>query len=73
MFSLSACGESRVHPGETAELQTKESDENMTQEPYPADFDELKDVNHEEMNTGFLPLLMESNLDMEQYDSVLYS
>ena len=42
----------------------------QTQEPYPADFDELKDVNHEEMNTGFLPPLMESNLDMEQYDTV---
>lgn len=41
-----------------------------TQEPYTADFDELRNVNHEEMDAGFLPPLMESNLDMEQYDTV---
>ena len=41
-----------------------------TQEPYTADFDELRNVNHEEMNAGFLPPLMESNLDMEQYDTI---
>lgn len=42
----------------------------QTQEPYTADFDELRDVNHEEMETGYLPPLMESSLDMEQYDTV---
>lgn len=42
----------------------------QTKESYPADFDELRDVNHEEMNAGFLPPLIESNLNMEQYDTV---
>ena len=42
----------------------------QTQEPYTADFDELRNVNHEEMNTGFLPPLVESSLDMTQYDTI---
>ena len=41
-----------------------------TQEPYTADFDELRNVNHEEMDAGFLPSLMESSLDIGQYDTV---
>lgn len=41
-----------------------------TQEPYTADFDELRNVNHEEMDAGFLPPLMESSLDIGQYDTV---
>lgn len=42
----------------------------QTQEPYTADFDELRDVNHTEMNEGYLPPLVESNLDMSRYDTV---
>lgn len=42
----------------------------QTQEPYTADFDELRNVNHEEMDTGFLPPLVESSLDMTQYDTI---
>lgn len=38
--------------------------------PYTADFDELRDVNHEEMQQNFLPELKESNLDISQYDTV---
>lgn len=38
--------------------------------PYTAGFDELRDVNHEEMQQGFLPELKESNLDISQYDTV---
>ena len=41
-----------------------------TQEPYPSDFDELRDLNHSEMADGYLPPLVESNLDMSQYDTV---
>lgn len=41
-----------------------------TQKPYPADFNELRNVNHEEKNAGILPPLMESNLDLEKYDTV---
>ncbi|MGN0317861.1 MAG: flavodoxin [Candidatus Fimousia sp.] len=37
---------------------------------YTADFDELRDVNHEEMQQGFLPELKESNLDISTYDTV---
>lgn len=40
-----------------------------TQEGYTADFDELMDVNHKEMDAGFLPQFVESNLDMGQYDT----
>lgn len=42
----------------------------QTQEPYTTDFDELRDVNHTEMNEGYLPPLVESNLDMSRYDTV---
>lgn len=42
----------------------------QTQEPYTADFDELRNVNHEEMDAGFLPPLKESSLDIGQYDTV---
>lgn len=38
--------------------------------PYTADFDELRDVNHNEMNRGFLPELKESDLDISEYDTV---
>lgn len=38
--------------------------------PYTADFDELRDVNHEEMQQNVLPELKESNLDISQYDTV---
>lgn len=38
--------------------------------PYTADFGELRDVNHEEMQQGFLPELQESNLDISTYDTV---
>lgn len=42
----------------------------QTQEKYPADFDELRDLNHEEMAEGYLPPLVESGLDVSQYDTV---
>lgn len=42
----------------------------QTQEPYPADFDELRDLNHSEMAEGYLPALVESNLDISGYDTV---
>lgn len=38
--------------------------------PYTEDFDELRDVNHEEMNQNVLPELKMSNLDIEVYDKV---
>lgn len=38
--------------------------------PYTADFDELRDVNHEEMQQDFFPELKESDLDIAQYDTV---
>lgn len=38
--------------------------------PYTADFDELRDVNHDEMNQNFLPELKKSNLDISTYDTV---
>lgn len=38
--------------------------------PYTADFDELRDVNHEEMQQNVLPELKGSNLDISQYDTV---
>ena len=38
--------------------------------PYTVDFDELRDVNHEEMQQNFLPELKESDLDVSQYDTV---
>ena len=42
----------------------------QTQEPYPTDFDELRDLNHSEMAEGYLPALVESNLDISQYETV---
>lgn len=42
----------------------------QTQVPYPSDFDELRDLNHSEMEEGYLPALVESNLDISQYDTV---
>lgn len=42
----------------------------QTQVPYPTDFDELRDLNHSEMEEGYLPALVESNLDISQYDTV---
>ena len=41
-----------------------------TVDPYTADFDELRDVNHAEMQQGVLPELKESNLDISGYDTV---
>ena len=38
--------------------------------PYTADFDELQDVNHDEMSSNYLPELKESNLDISAYDTV---
>lgn len=38
--------------------------------PYTEDFDELRDVNHDEMNRNFLPELKESNIDISTYDTV---
>lgn len=40
----------------------------QTQEPYPTDFDELRDLNHSEMAEDYLPALVESNLDISRYD-----
>ncbi len=41
-----------------------------TQNPYPIDFNELKNQNHDEMNKGFLPCLVENDLDIEKYDTI---
>lgn len=41
-----------------------------TATPYTADFDELRDVNHNEMSNNILPKLKESNLDISKYDTV---
>ena len=38
--------------------------------PYTADFDELRDVNHDEMGRNYLPELKESNLDIAGYEMV---
>lgn len=38
--------------------------------PYTTDFEELRDVNHEEMQENYLPELKESKLDISQYDTV---
>lgn len=38
--------------------------------PYTADFDELRDVNHDEMEQNYLPELKESNLGLSAYDTV---
>ena len=41
-----------------------------TATPYTADFDELRDVNHNEMSNNILPELKESNMDITKYDTV---
>ena len=41
-----------------------------TETPYTADFNELRDVNHNEMSQNILPKLKESHLDISQYDTV---
>ncbi|EET60887.1 flavodoxin family protein [Marvinbryantia formatexigens DSM 14469] len=41
-----------------------------TREPYPVDFDELRELNHNEMDEEYLPPLVESDLDILQYDIV---
>lgn len=38
--------------------------------PYTEDFDELRDVNHDEMDQNVLPELKISNLDIASYDTV---
>lgn len=38
--------------------------------PYTADFEELRDVNHDEMAQNYFPELKESNLDISAYDTV---
>mgnify|MGYP002528256934 CR=1 FL=1 len=38
--------------------------------PYTADFDELREINHDEMSNSILPELKESNLDIAKYDTV---
>ncbi|MDE5781452.1 MAG: Ig-like domain-containing protein [Lachnospiraceae bacterium] len=42
----------------------------QTKETYPNDFDMVVDKNHQEMQNGTLPELVESNLDISQYDTV---
>ncbi len=37
---------------------------------YTADFDELRDVNHDEMSRNYLPELKKSDLDISAYDTV---
>lgn len=41
-----------------------------TAAPYTADFDELRDVNHDEMQQNILPELKDSDLDISKYDTV---
>lgn len=38
--------------------------------PYTTDFDELRDVNHEEMEQNLMPELKESKLDISHYNTV---
>lgn len=42
----------------------------QTENPYPQDFDILRNQNHEEMNTNYLPTLVESDLNIDDYDVV---
>lgn len=42
----------------------------QTAAPYPDDFQAVVDQNHQEMNAGFLPALVESELDVSRYDTV---
>lgn len=39
-------------------------------QPYPTDFDEVTDQNHEELDEGTLPELSGGKLDISQYDTV---
>lgn len=41
-----------------------------TDTPYTADFDELRDINHDEKNQNYLPQLKEKALDISAYDTV---
>lgn len=41
-----------------------------TVNPYTADFDELRNVNHEEMDQNYLPKLKENDLDISAYDTI---
>ena len=41
-----------------------------TMQPYPSDFDELRDLNHQEKANQILPELAESDLDLTQYDII---
>lgn len=42
----------------------------QTQNYYTYDFDELRNINHEEMDTNFLPPIVKSDLDIEKYDTI---
>lgn len=42
----------------------------QTENPYPQDFDILRNQNHEEMNINYLPPLAESDLNIDDYDVV---
>lgn len=42
----------------------------QTKETYPNDFDMVVDKNHQEMQSGTFPELVESNLNISQYDTV---
>lgn len=41
-----------------------------TATPYTTDFDELRDVNHSEMASNYLPALKKTNLDISKYDTI---
>ena len=41
-----------------------------TAQPYPTDFDAVVDQNHAEMEAGTLPELVQSDLDVSEYDTV---
>lgn len=42
----------------------------QTRQSYPDDFDAVVDQNHQEMQDGVLPELVQSNLDISRYDTV---
>ncbi|NDO47008.1 cyclophilin-like fold protein [Clostridium sp. MD294] len=42
----------------------------QTQSTYSYDFNELRNINHKEMDTNFLPPIVESDLNIEQYDTI---
>lgn len=41
-----------------------------TEEKYTEDFDELREINHDEMNNQILPKLKENNLEISDYDTI---